>query len=153
MNKVFILILVLAMLPIVALADLPDISNLSFDELVALKDQINLAMWESEEWQEVTVPEGTYEIGKDIPAGHWTFRVAGHGYFYIYYFDKLDEFGKKFAIGSKHIMQDIASEDFKAFDQEYLTEYDLELKEGWYVWLGGKTIFTPYTGKPSLGFK
>ena len=153
MKRFFCILFALVLLPVVSFADIPDISGLSFDELVELKNEIALAMWNCQEWQEVTVPEGTYEIGKDIPAGHWTMRTAGHGYFYIYYFDTLDEFGKKFAPLSKHITQSIASEDFHGFNEEYCTEYDLDMKEGWYVYLGGKTIFTPYNGKPDLGFK
>lgn len=59
-----------------ASADPVDLSGLSFDELVALRDQINLAIWNSQEWQEVTVPAGIWQVGKDIPAGHWSIRVA-----------------------------------------------------------------------------
>ncbi len=35
-----------------------DLSHMSFEDLVTLKDQINLAIWNSKEWQEVTVPQG-----------------------------------------------------------------------------------------------
>ena len=152
-KTISILLVILILVPCFSLADLPDISGLSYDELVQLREQINLAIWNSQEWQEVTVPEGTYEIGKDIPAGHWTFRTAAHGYFYIYYFDQPDEFGKYFGRYSTHITQAIASEDFHAFDEVYCHEYDLELKDGWYIYLGGATVFTPYAGKPDLGFK
>ena len=154
MKKLIALLLfIILAVPAIALADLPDISGLNYKELVQLKEQINLAIWNSQEWQEVTVPEGTYKIGESIPAGHWTLRVAGHGCFYIYYFDKPDATGKKFGYGSQRINQQIASEDFHAFEQEYCTEYDIEMKDGWYIYLGGKTIFTPYAGGPDLGFK
>ena len=57
-----------------ALAEGIDLSGMSYDELVALKDRINLAMWQSDEWQEVTVPQGVWKVGEDIPAGHWTVK-------------------------------------------------------------------------------
>ena len=64
MKKLLTIILILALaVPAAALADLPDISSLSYDELIQLKDQLNLAIWNSQEWQEVEVPAGTYQIG------------------------------------------------------------------------------------------
>ena len=75
-----------------AAADPVDLSGMSYDELVALRDQINLAIWNSQEWQEVTVPEGIWIVGEDIPAGHWSIRVAAEkDYFYVSCFDKLNE--------------------------------------------------------------
>lgn len=49
-----------------------DWETMSYDEWVVLKDQLLLAMWASEEWQEVAVPQDVYPVGEDIPAGHWT---------------------------------------------------------------------------------
>ena len=43
MKKLLSLVLVLVLLPIVSTADLPDISGLSFDELVQLKEQIMIS--------------------------------------------------------------------------------------------------------------
>ena len=77
MKKLITVILLLALvLPVVSLADLPDISNLTYDELVQLKDQINLAMWNCEEWQEVTVPAGVWVVGEDIPVAHWSISLS-----------------------------------------------------------------------------
>ena len=49
-----------------------DLSGMSFDELIALQEQVNKALWNSDGWQEVTVPVGVYKVGEDIPAGRWT---------------------------------------------------------------------------------
>ena len=46
-----------------------DLDLKTFTELVALRNKINMAIWNSQEWEEVTVPEGIWEIGADIPAG------------------------------------------------------------------------------------
>ena len=69
MKKVITILITLALilsLSVSALADF-DLSGLSFEELVALKDQINLAIWNSEKWQEVEVPHGVWLVGEDIP--------------------------------------------------------------------------------------
>ena len=79
MKKIYALILaavILLAIPTVAFAtsgklDI-DLSKLSYEELVELKDQINLAIWQSKEWEEVEVPQGIWEVGKDIPEGKWT---------------------------------------------------------------------------------
>ena len=76
MKRFFCLLFVLVFLPLVSLADLPDLSGLSFDELVLLRDQLNLAIWNSKEWQEVKVPIGVWKIGDDIPVGKWTISAA-----------------------------------------------------------------------------
>lgn len=77
MKKLLTVILILALLvPFSAFADLPPLDGLTYDELVELKDQINLAIWNSDNWQEVTVPAGIWKIGEDIPEGHWSIRIG-----------------------------------------------------------------------------
>lgn len=56
-----------------------DLSDMSYDELLSLQREINLAIWECEEWQSVTVNPGVYIIGVDIPAGRWVIKpIDGH---------------------------------------------------------------------------
>ncbi len=57
-----------------------NVDSLSYNELADLKDQINLAMWNSDEWQEVKVPQGIWEVGVDIPTGHWTISPVEGGW-------------------------------------------------------------------------
>ena len=73
MKKLFAMILVLAMLPVFALADLPDISGLSESELLELSQQIQMRLFSEKLINGVRVPIGTYVIGEDIPAG--TYRI------------------------------------------------------------------------------
>ena len=154
MKRFACFLLALVLFPLTALADLPDLSSLSYDELVSLRESINLAIWNCQEWQEVTVPAGTYQIGVDIPAGHWTLRVvADHDSFNVFYFDVLDEFGKSVGYGSKLLSNQIATADFSPFGAIPITEIDIDMHDGWYLYLGGATVFTPYIGKPDLGFK
>lgn len=56
------LAIMLLIVSIPAMADV-DLTGMTYAELVALKDQINLAIWNSSEWQEVTVPQGVWKVG------------------------------------------------------------------------------------------
>lgn len=133
-----------------------DLSTMTYDELVALKDRINLAMWQSDEWQEVTVPQGVWEVGVDIPAGHWTIKTNA-SMANITITDALDESGKDADIWTSDVYysETVHSEDYMFFDAESdRAEIDFELVKGMYVIIDyGSAIFTPYAGKPSLGFK
>lgn len=137
-----------------AAADPVDLSGMSFDELVALRDQLNLAIWNSQEWQEVTVPAGVWIVGQDIPAGHWSIRVAAKkDFFYVSCFDALNEIEQRPASGARLVQQKIASPGYSAFGEINPESADLILEDGWFFKCGGSVIFTPYTGKPDLGFK
>lgn len=156
MKKLLLALLALSLICSVALAEV-DLSGMTFEELVALKDQINLAIWNSDEWQEVTVPMGVWLVGEDIPAGHWTIKVAptsGSSWASVAIGTALDETGKDI---------DIMDSDFYWGDQVALegadtivekTELDFDMKDGQYVIIDyADVVFSPYAGKPSLGFK
>lgn len=152
--KRFLSLLLVFMLIVPAYAESIDLSGFSYDELVALKDRINLAMWQSEEWQEVTVPEGIWEVGKDIPAGHWTITVKGKGSATITYGNRLDRTGKQIAYDSSVFYYKIVNgPENWAFNDGDTNYIDLDLINGFYIELSGGVVFTPYTGKPDLGFK
>ena len=155
MRKLITIILAVALiLPAAAMADLPDISGLSYDELVQLKNQINIAMWNSQEWQEVTVPPGVWEIGKDIPAGHWSIRlIEGAGPWYVIYAAGISEDGHDIDYDKQFIMECLCDPANEYFDGSYKAETDFDMKDGWFVRLNCTAVFTPYTGKPDLGFK
>lgn len=154
MKKLVCLILALFMFPMIAFAEV-DLSGMSYDELVALKDKINLAIWNSKEWQEVTVPQGTWEVGKDIPAGSWTVRCAIAYFGMISIGEKLDESGTGIDYHSRIGSEVITSPDYKLYQKgKDVPEYSFTVKDGDYiVIMECDMTFTPYTGKPDLGFK
>lgn len=159
MKKLLAMLLVLAaIVPAAACADLPDISNLSFEELVQLKDQINLAIWNSQEWQEVTVPIGMWKIGEDIPAGHWTITPIPDTYCSLWYGDVVNEtgtdvgYGWDFVNGYNSTMSTRVNRDGSWKDPDCPHSVDLVVKDGWYIKTTVPMIFTPYAGKPDLGF-
>lgn len=154
MKKLFSLFLTALLFCSSAAADPVDLSGMSFDELVALRDQLNLAIWNSQEWQEVTVPAGIWIVGQDIPAGHWSIRVAAKkDFFYVSCFDALNEIEQRPASGARLVQQKIASPGYSAFGEINPESTDLILEDGWFFKCNGSVIFTPYTGKPDLGFK
>ena len=55
-----------------------DITNVTFDELLKARELITQAIWATDEWQEVEVPAGLYQIGVDIPAGYWTIKTNSY---------------------------------------------------------------------------
>ena len=153
MKRALALILAMLLIGSAALAEI-DLSGLSYDELVALKDQINLAMWNCEEWQEVTVPVGVWKVGEDIPAGHWTIKPAQEDdYLFVWYMNDIDPVTGGPAQGSRNVNYELASPGHLVFGHEKPAECDIEMEEGWYFTNRGLVVITPYTGKPSLGFK
>ena len=146
MKKFLALALVCLFLVPAAVADVPDISGLTFDELITLREKINLAIWQSAEWQEVTVPAGIWVIGEDIPAGHWTIRPVPGSYTSVVYCDKLDEFGTAPAIGWNGWNGTISGLSERLAHPGERTEVDLEMVEGMFFINRGAVIFTPYTG-------
>lgn len=155
MKRIVAVFLLLLALPFAAHADV-DLSGMSFDELVALKDQINLAIWNSQEWQEVTVPQGLWVVGEDIPEGHWTVKPVDGVYSYVTYGGKLEENGKEVSYGSKgYFSETIFSPDSRIYEEgKDKLEIDIDAKAGYYIEIeSGDVIFSPYSGKPKLGFK
>lgn len=153
-KKIIALLIVLVSLVPVASAEI-DLSSLSYNELVTLRDQINLAIWKSEEWQEVEVPQGVWVVGEDIPAGKWTIKAADGLTAYVYWCDKLDEAGTSPSwMGSIYEYESLSSQTHKYYQKGDSVEVTWELKNGHYFIVdSGIALFTPYAGKPSLGFK
>lgn len=156
MRKILALVLILLSLVSVSFAESTfDLSGLSYDELVALKDKINLAMWQSEEWQEVEVPQGVYVVGEDIPAGKWTIKAADGVKVYVYWGDALNETGTELSFNGKlYEYESLYSADHRFYEKGDTTEVSWDMKDGQYFIVDdGIALFTPYSGKPSLGFK
>lgn len=158
MKKLVTLFLILALaVPAAAMASaaLPDLSGLSFDELIQLKEKISLELWNRPEWQEVMVPPGVYAVGPDIPAGHWSIRPAEEcGPEYVIYGVATKDKGHDIDImAGDYIMECICDPTAPYYSLEYKTSTDIDMEDGHFVRLDCTMIFTPYTGKPDLGFR
>jgi len=147
---ILVLILVLSLAPL-AFADV-DLSGMSYDELVDLKDQINLAIWNSAEWQEVEVPQGVWEVGADIPAGKWTIKALPSADTYLKIGTSLQDGGTSVNFKKTQRIKDAGYRDYDPNSD--ITSWTYDFTNGEYVQIDyGPAVFTPYAGKPSLGFK
>ena len=152
--KKLICIMIALLIPVAAFAEV-DLTGMSYDELVQLKDQVSLAIWESEEWQEVEVPAGVYTVGEDIPAGKWTIKAADGISVTIEWGDLLDDSGVALSWDGKFMEYEyLRSENNKYYEKGDKTELTWDIKDGQYILVDdGIAVFMPYAGKPSLGFK
>ena len=161
MKKLSALLIFCLLFALPALADV-DLSGMTYDELVALKDQINLAIWNSEEWQEVTVPQGRWIVGEDIPAGTWVIKCDdinrdqyGMLFTYIKWSHALDNDGD-IDFAGRHGVERIYNPNHKDYEAGGITECIFEFQDGDYVFVDNEhapAVFAPYSGKQSLGFK
>lgn len=163
MKRIAALALALALLIPACFAEGIDLSALSFEELAALRNRIQLEMMARDEWQEVTVPAGLWEVGVDIPAGTWLVKCA-------------DEWRNNYSMRlckiswgrGRPFNEDIGQwvdgrkGDTRLFNPD-AKEYDggtveiiVRVEEGDYIFIDAdhnKAVFMPYTGKQNLGFK
>ena len=85
MKKLLSVLLLILLVSSAALADVPDFSDLTFDQLVALQHYVTMEVMKRPEWKEVTVPSGQWIVGVDIPAGTYSIKpTGGGGYLRIY---------------------------------------------------------------------
>lgn len=154
MKRIMILFLSLLLLFSVAFADSIDLGSLSFDELAALRDQIMVEMMSRKDWQEVTVPAGTYQVGVHIPAGHWMIKPTDGAYCYVTVGGALEENGEEVKYRSAgYYNVSLLSESCRIYDPGDQSFVDLELKDGMYICIErSSVVFTPYSGQPDLGF-
>lgn len=147
------LALILAM-SVTAAAEI-DLSGMSWQELIDLRAAVTMEQMSRDEWQEVEVPQGVWKVGEDIPAGKWTIKCTVGSRTGISWGDKLDESGADISWdGHVYEFEGVYNPNSKYYSAGDRTELELELKDGWYVIIeSSSATFTPFTGKPSLGFK
>lgn len=137
MKKLLAITMILVCMATLATADSIDLSGMSFDELISLRNQLNEEIIGRPEWKEVTVPAGDWVVGQDIPAGVYGIRNDGK--------NSVNLSVWKNAINdySNHGLQ--YNELIKSGG-----EYGrIQLEEGWIVSIGYPLVFTPPI---SLGF-
>lgn len=153
MKKLVALALALVLLCSTALAAEIDLSGMSLAELLELQQRVTMAMWETEEWQEVEVPAGVYEVGKDIPAGHWTITPIDGDTAMVSWGGKLNESGTDIDWMSSYAIEQITSPLDSYSEYNKIESVSWDLKEGSFIIIGSSSvIFTPFAGH-NLGFK
>ena len=130
MKKVLSIVLVMIFLvPAFATAD-SNLADLSYDELISLHRQIITEIMSRPEWKEVTVPAGTWLIGRDIPAGAYSLRpTSGYSNVTVWKNEPGDYSDRGM------VYNELIGED---------SPYGrMELKEGWTIEFGNSIIFAP----------
>ena len=132
MKKLFSVILLVCMIPVFAFA--ADLSDLSFDELIKLRDEINAEIVSRPEWKETEVPAGQWVVGEDIPAGTYSITCATHALVRVW----------------KKAVNDYSNSGL-LFNQAVKKETigKISLEAGWIFDTSGVVIFAP---PQSLGF-
>lgn len=126
MKKLFSVFLIAILLIPCASAD--DLSGLSFDDLLKLRQEITSEIISRPEWREVTVPEGEYIIGEDIPAGSYSIDGQGNSFVVDTYKNKERKGHNYFVVARGEIIGKI------------------ELSEGMLIILSEKCVFAPPKG-------
>lgn len=158
MRKIFAALCAIALLAVLAvpvIAEGIDLSALSWDELLALREQLNLELFSREEWQSVEVPQGVWVVGEDIPAGKWTVTCETGSFGQIAWGTTLNESGTNIDFFKPPMdSESVYNPEGSLYEEGKLTTYTFEAVEGYYVVISSSSLtFSTYTGKPSLGFK
>ena len=119
MKKLIAIILILCLFPVIALADV-DLASMSFDELRSLQIALNEEIVTRPEWKEVTVPGGTWIVGKDIPAGSYSLHPTSEGG-YVRVYD---------AKGGMLVSQGIRDEENSIGKIDLMDGYSVEISRG-----------------------
>ena len=154
MKKLLCIALIFALLlPCSGLADLPDISGLSYDELLQLREQIEIAIMNFIEQQEIFLPVGLWTVGVDFPAGTWLVTPLDNQYFNLWYGDVLNEsgtdagYGWDWVNGYNQTMSTKKKKDGSWKNPDMPHSVIITMKEGWYLKNSGAVVLTPATPK------
>lgn len=150
MKKFVGLVLALILICSFAVAEV-DLTGMTFDELVELRQKVDAAIFASDGWQEVSVPAGIYKIGEDIPAGKWVVTPAKGSTAFIDLGKSIDDNGMEIADGFYNETITSESDSYAAYNN--VREVTLDLQDGTYIEIdNSNVIFTPFKGH-NLGFK
>ncbi len=150
MKKFVGLVLALILICSFAVAEV-DLTGMTFDELIELRQKVDAAIFASDGWQEVSVPAGIYKIGEDIPAGKWVVTPAKGSTAFIDLGKSIDDNGMEIADGFYNETITSESDSYAAYNN--VREVTLDLQDGTYIEIdNSNVIFTPFKGH-NLGFK
>lgn len=150
MKKFTALVLTLLLICSFAIAEI-DLTGMTYNELVELRQKVDKAIFESDGWQEVSVPAGLYKIGEDIPTGKWVVTPADGSTAFVSLGTNIDSNGMELA--DSFYNETITSESDSYAEYNSIREVTLQLQDGAYIEIkNSNVIFTPFKGH-NLGFK
>jgi hypothetical protein len=131
-----------------------DLDTMTLEELQELQLRVVAAMWKTDGWQSVEVPEGAYEIGVEIPAGKWTLTPREGEYVTIQVVSKLNATGTREANNAQTYAYQVITSASSFMHDDYPSEsFTITLEKGMFIIIDdAPVIFTPPAG-PSFTFK
>ena len=130
LKRIFCVFLILCILPVCAFASDLDLSEMTYDELYALKEKITAEMATRPEAQTITLTAGFYQVGVDIPAGTYTMRCGKSEYDFVVvsYDDKPNKSGTGVSMPC-----DFYGSIHKEADTSHIDHKDIILTDGYYI--------------------
>lgn len=152
---ILLLVALMGCLVLPACAEEIDLTAMTWEELLELKAAITLEQLTRDEWEEVEVPQGVYKVGEDIPAGKWTVRCTRGNHLTISWGQYLDDDGHDIDyFRGTNDAKNIKNANGRLYDEGDATEYTFDAVDGYYIVIEySSATFTPFAGKPDLGFK
>ena len=89
MKRAFIIALAIVLVTSVAYAA-PDLTELTYDQLIALQHYITHEIMRRPEWKEISVPKGHWVIGVDIPEGYYCITPKTYCYLRLWGYEYND---------------------------------------------------------------
>ena len=154
MKKLFCLVLVGILIMSAAWAEEIDLSGLSLRELEALRNRCLLEMFSREDWQEVSVPQGVYQVGVHIPAGTWTVQCKSGYFTTVEWGEKLESNGQEIDVTKRSDYQTIYNPEHKRTEASDRISYTFTVRSGDYIIIDhAPAVFTPGAMALPFSFK
>lgn len=155
MKKSFMLFALVLFIVLPSVSCAVNLSKMSFDDLIDLRGQIELELMNRKNWQEVLVQEGIYEVGVDIPAGHYTILAADGTMTHVKYGNKRKEDESDIHIRSTNYRDEYLysphMSSYNLYRDKIQTDIKME-KGSYFAVRGSACVLIPYTGKPYFEF-
>lgn len=143
-----ILIIIIALINLFSGNSSPEmnIDEMSFSDLITLREEVNSALWGSEELKSVTVPVGVYKIGNEIPVGKWVIRPVEGSTAMIIIGTKTKNNGMEIEPPYWHEQITSPSDSYSKYNKT--SEVVVTLESG-YISIGQSPVyFEPYLDEP-----
>lgn len=135
MRKVITFALCMALILALAVpASAAKVSEMTYEELIQLRQLVDREILSRPEWKQATVPAGIYKVGVDIPAGTYSIRLPKNGGYEI--FSVWGAEYEDYETDGGLIANESLSDDSPIFGR-------LELKAGNAIYISGPLVFAP----------
>lgn len=155
MKKSFMLFALALFIVLPSVSCAVNLSKMSFYDLIDLRGQIELELMNRKNWQEVLVQEGIYEVGVDIPAGHWTIMAKDGLLTHVKYGNRKKTSEADIDVRSINFRDEyLYSPNASNFDMyKNKVQTDIVMENGsYFVVKTCPCVLVPYTGKPYFEF-